>query len=244
MRDAEHTLRRYAFLVTIILAMPALADNHVAPTQKVFVPFAPYVEANRATIKTEMLLKGQCSEQVIDAILDSAERTGYIFSIESMAYAFPKILNSDHLNISCNKPQVRMEFLSVMSTNTVMVKILDCDPAPTGMMCTPPIERLRYFLTEPSKTIELSGGATFSEASAIIQWFRDDAGDYFSDAQKRKIRQLSWRVGIDKNATGFMFRIGDSYCECVLTLKLNNSDVLATNSQIALDGEPQFQCSQ
>lgn len=241
-RDSQRSVHRYVILVSLFLAVPTPADSNVTAAQKVFVPFAPYMDANRAAIKTEMLLKGQCTEQVIDALLDNAEQTGYMFSVESMANAFPMILNSDQLNIGCTQPQVRMEFISVMSTNTVMVKTLDCDAMPAGMLCTLPIESLRYFLAKPSNTIELSGGATFEEATEILEWFKQDAADYFSEAQARRLRQLSWRVGIGKDAKSYMLRIGDPYCECILTMALNRPDILAKTNQFTLVGEPQFTC--
>jgi hypothetical protein len=95
---------------------------------------------------------------------------------------------------------------------------------------------------EPSRTIELSGEVSFEEALVIIRWFRDDAGAQFSDDEKQKIRQLSWRAAVGKDDAVYTLRVGDPYCECVLAVDLAGPEIGSEKDQFALVGKPQFVC--
>lgn len=228
--------------IFLYLILPALANSDDVQVQKVFVPFEPYIAARREAYKEEWYLKYGCSEEHIEAMLDGSERTGFIFAPDQVAAAFAVILDSDRLNISCINDPVRMEFLSVMSTNTVMVKTVLCDTMRNGMQCTPPSSRQRYFLIDPAKTIELSDNVTFEEATRIVDWFRHDAGTALSDEEKNQARQLSWRAAIGRDGEAYTFRAGDPYCECVLSIKLAVPGRFEEPSQIIPIGKPQFVC--
>jgi len=232
----------FFLLVALLAAGPADADELGGKSREVFVPYKTYVHAKRDAYRQDLILNSGCSEQAIEAMLNHAEQTGFLFSAENVVSAFPTIFNSDHLNISCMRSPVRMEFLSVMSTNTVMVKAVMCDLLLKGMQCSPPVASARYFLMEPGKTIELSDDVSFDEAAAIIEWFRHDAGVHLSDDEKNKVRQLSWRSSIRKANNQYALRIGDPHCECVLKLSLDASGTGMLRQRITVKGQPQFVC--
>lgn len=229
-------------LVALLLAGSAYADEPGGNSRSVFVPYKSYVHAKRDDYRRDLILNSGCSEQAIETMLNHAEQTGFMFSAENVVSTFPTIFNSDHLNISCMRSPVRMEFLSVMSTNTVMVKKVMCDLLLNGMQCSPPIESERYFLMEPGKTIELSDNVSFDEAVAIIEWFRHDAGMHFSEDEKNRIRQLSWRTSIGKVNNQYALRIGDPYCDCALKLSLGAAGTGTLRERITVHRKPQFDC--
>ncbi len=231
-------------IVALLSALPALANGADTHVQKVFVPFEVYVEANREAYKEEWYLKGGCSEQHIEAMLDDAAKTGFIFSAEKVAGAFTTILDSDRLNIGCITEPMRLEFISAMSTNTVMVNTVLCDMMRSGMQCAPPIQSERHFLIDPSKTIELSDNVTFDEARRIVDWFRHDAGTQLTENEKSKARGLGWRAAVGRDGAAYTFRAGDPFCECVFSVRLEVPDRHAQSSLITLSGKPQFVCPQ
>lgn len=231
-------------IVALLIALPVLANGADIHVQKVFVPFEVYVEAKRDAYMEQWHLKGGCSEQHIEAMLDGAAKTGFIFSAERVAGVFATILDSDRLNIGCITEPMRLEFLSVMSTNTVMVNTVLCDMMRSGMQCAPPIPSERHFLIDPSKTIELSDNVTFDEAQRIVDWFRHDAGAQLTDDEKSKVRGLGWRAAVGRDAAAYTFRAGDPFCECVFSVRLEVPDRLAHSSLITLSGKPQFVCPQ
>lgn len=231
-------------IVALLIALPVLANGADIHVQKVFVPFEVYVEAKRDAYMEQWHLKGGCSEQHIEAMLDGAAKTGFIFSAERVAGVFATILDSDRLNIGCITEPMRLEFLSVMSTNTVMVNTVLCDMMRSGMQCAPPIPSERHFLIDPSKTIELSDNVSFDEAQRIVDWFRHDAGAQLTDDEKSKVRGLGWRAAVGRDAAAYTFRAGDPFCECVFSVRLEVPDRLAHSSLITLSGKPQFVCPQ
>ncbi len=231
-------------VVALLIALPAFANGADSHVQKIFVPFEVYVEANREAYKEELYLKGGCSEQHIEAMLDEAAKTGFIFSAEQVAGVFTTILDSDRLNIGCITEPMRLEFLSAMSTNTVMVNTVLCDMMRSGMQCAPPIPSERRFLIDPSKTIELSDNVSFDEAQRIVDWFRHDAGAQLTDHEKSKVKGLGWRAAVGRDGAAYTFRAGDPFCECVFSVRLEVPDRHAQSSLITLSGKPQFVCPQ
>ena len=236
--------RKEIAAIALLLALPMLSNSEDMQVQKVFVPFEPYIEARREAYKEEWYLKYGCSEQHIETMLDGAAQNGYIFSAEQVAGTFAAILDSDRLNISCINEPMRLEYLSVMSTNTVLVNTVLCDVMTSGMQCAPPIQSERYYLIDPSKTIELSDNVTFEEAQRIVDWFRHDAGAELTEDEKSKARVLSWRAAIGRDGTAYTFRAGDPFCECIFSVKLDVPDWFAQSTKISLSGKPQFVCPQ
>ncbi len=230
--------------VLLLIAIPVLGSSEDLEMQKVFIPFEPYVEARREEYREEWFAKYGCDEQLIEAMLDGAAETGYIFSEENVASAFTAILDSDQLNISCMNDPLRIEFLSVMSTNTVMVKTVLCDLIINGLQCMPPVPSERYFLIDPGKNFELSNEVTFEEAQRIVNWFRHEAGTHLTEDEKNRARQLSWRAVIGKDGAAYTFRAGDPFCECVLSVRLDVPDRGSQDSQITPVEPPQFICLQ
>lgn len=228
-------------MILIFLALPALADDAISTDAKFYIPFELFEVSKRDQIRENLLSRGDCSESLIDAMLEHAAAVGYMFSIDSVAKSVPTILNSDELNIGCPKSPMQMEFLSVMSSNTVMVRTMRCDMQDAGMECTAPTESIRHFVTEPGKTIELSGGATYLDALKILHWFRNDAGAQLSETEKSRIPRLSWRMAIDKQGDRHTLRIGDSYCECVFYAELDTPDMNADEPIVTIGGRG-FDC--
>lgn len=228
--------------VAIFVATPVLANADDAKSRKVFVPYEPYVASKREEYRLDMVLNSGCTEQAIEGMLNHAEQSGFLFSPHNVVSAFPTIYDSDQLNIGCVGQQVRMEFLSVMSTNTLLMKAVSCDVAHNGMACLPPVESERFFLVEPGKNFELSGNVSFEEAAEIIEWFRHDAGAYLSDSEKEKARNLAWRASIGEEDGVYTYRVGDPYCGCLLRFQLKSTGTRVLREQIAVVGNPTFEC--
>lgn len=227
----------------VLIANLAYPGSQTRQAQKIFVPYEPYVPEKREEYKQNIILNGGgCSEETIEAMLDHAEQTGYLFTTDNVVSTFPTILDSDILNIGCMGPQTRMEFLSVMSTNTLMAKTVVCDLSNNGMECLPPEETLRYFLVDPAKNFALLDGVTFEQGFEIIEWFRHDAGTVLTSEEKNRARQLSWRSVIGRAGTGYTFQVGDPYCECVLKFRLDAASTPVSQKNILVVGKPTFSC--
>lgn len=235
------SIRAIVAPLALLVALPVLADGHRADKASVFVPYERYDPAKRDEYRLRNF-SGGCGEEEVEAMLDASERAGFIFSIDNVVATFPNIFNSDRLNIGCNKQPLRMEFLSVMSSNTLMAKTVVCEALRNGLQCQPPVETERYFLVEPERTIEVSNDVTFEEAVVFVEWFRHDAGPFFSESEKKKAQQLAWRMAVGRDGELYTLRVGDPYCECVLKLRLEAGGQGVVVDQIAVDGKPRFVC--
>ena len=230
--------RSFVCLLACLLPVVGLATDS---DERVFIPYDPYDPSKRAAIKEEAMQRGGCGEAFIDAMLDHAEQTGYLFSIEAVSKSVPSILNSDELNIGCPGRTMRMEFLSVMSSNTIMVHEMTCEHQVDGMLCTPPIESTRYFYGDPRKTIQLSDNVSYADTMKILDWFQGDAGDLLSDEEKARFPNLAWRLAIVREGDNYSFQIGEPDCECVFKASLVIPDIAALEPQVTMT-ERRFAC--